>query len=257
MDAFSTRVAGQVSELRFGRKFGQVTGFNGLVVEAQGPHAGIGEVCLIDLPGGDKVISQVVGLRSSTVLLMPYQPVERLCCGARVWALGKSLDVPVGRHQLGRVINAFGESIDGLPELVYAERRPQIATAIPPLERVNIDQVLETGLSAVDGLLTIGKGQRVGIFAGSGVGKSTLLGTIASHAKVDVTVIALIGESAGVRSETSSGTPWGQRVWNARWWSLRPPKKRLWYASWPRVPRTSSRSTSETRAWMCFWSSTR
>ncbi|MDR6139874.1 FliI/YscN family ATPase [Pseudoxanthomonas sp. SORGH_AS_0997] len=194
MDAFSTRVAGQVSELRFGRKFGQVTGFNGLVVEAQGPHAGIGEVCLIDLPGGDKVISQVVGLRSSTVLLMPYQPVERLCCGARVWALGKSLDVPVGRHQLGRVINAFGESIDGLPELVYAERRPQIATAIPPLERVNIDQVLETGLSAVDGLLTIGKGQRVGIFAGSGVGKSTLLGTIASHAKVDVTVIALIGE---------------------------------------------------------------
>jgi FliI/YscN family ATPase len=135
-----------------------------------------------------------VGFHERSVLLMPLGEMDGLHPGASVQPLGRSFGVDVGPSLLGRVLNGLGHPIDGKGKLDVVERVPLSAEPPNPLDRQTIDRPLETGVRTIDGLLTVGRGQRVGIFAGSGVGKSTLLGMIARHAKADVNVIALLGE---------------------------------------------------------------
>ncbi len=179
---------------RFAR-FGRVTRIVGLVIEVSGLEIGLGELCRITSLTGDKsVLAEVVGFHERGCLLMPLGDLEGLHPGAAVLALGRSFGVDVGPALLGRVLNGLGHPIDGKGKLESIERVPLTAEPPNPLEREMIGQPLETGIRAVDGLLTIGRGQRVGIFAGSGVGKSTMLGMVARQARADVNVIALLGE---------------------------------------------------------------
>jgi FliI/YscN family ATPase len=175
--------------------YGRVTRVVGLVLEATGLDAGLGALCRVTSHSRDRsVLAEVVGFHERTVLLMPLGEMDGLHPGASVQPLGRSFGVDVGPSLLGRVLNGLGHPIDGKGKLDVVERVPLSAEPPNPLDRQTIDRPLETGVRTIDGLLTIGRGQRVGIFAGSGVGKSTLLGMIARHAKADVNVIALLGE---------------------------------------------------------------
>ncbi|MBE1162740.1 FliI/YscN family ATPase [Dyella sp. 7MK23] len=177
------------------REYGHLLGFNGLVIEASGPDVKIGELCEIDSHAqGQPVSAEVVGFRDGKVLLMPFGHLRGIAAGARVRSLGRALRVPVARAMVGRVIDAFGEPLDGGPAIVAEAYREIQPVPINPLRRVPLDQPLETGVSAIDGIMPIAKGQRVGVFAGSGVGKSTLLGMMARHVKADVIVVGMIGE---------------------------------------------------------------
>jgi FliI/YscN family ATPase len=175
--------------------YGRVTRVVGLVLEATGVDVGLGSLCRITSHSGDSsVLAEVVGFHDRSVLLMPLGELDGLHQGSIVQPLGRSFGVDVGPGLLGRVLNGLGHPIDGKGKIDVVERVPLAAEPPNPLERQTIDRPMETGVRAIDGLLTIGRGQRVGIFAGSGVGKSTLLGMIARHAKADVNVIALLGE---------------------------------------------------------------
>ncbi len=174
---------------------GRVTRVVGLVIEAAGMEVGLGELCRVtSLNEQRSTLAEVVGFHERGVLLMPLGEMDGLHPGSSVTPLGRSFGVDVGPGLLGRVLSGLGHPIDGLGKLEVTERVPLSAEPPNPLERQIIDQPLETGVRAIDGPLTIGRGQRVGIFAGSGVGKSTLLGMIAREAKADVNVIALLGE---------------------------------------------------------------
>lgn len=173
---------------------GRVTQFFGLVVEAEGPDVFVGERCEIRSGSGEVTFAEVVGLRAGRVLLMPYGELRAIRLGSEVVATGRTLDVGVGPALLGRVVDAFGRPLDDGPPLATSARYPLFADARNPLSRPRIDHVLETGVAAIDTLTAVGRGQRIGIFAGSGVGKSVLLGMIARHTAADVNVIALIGE---------------------------------------------------------------
>jgi flagellum-specific ATP synthase len=174
---------------------GRVTHSYGLVVESKGPDAFVGEVCEI-CPGtrSERVAAEVVGIKDGKVLLMPYSGLHGVRLGSEVIATGKPLQVPVGDALLGRVVDAFGAPLDGRPAPACPARYGFRGEPLNPLSRTSIRDVLETGVKAIDALLTTGKGQRVGIFSGSGVGKSTLLGMIARKVRADVNVIALVGE---------------------------------------------------------------
>ncbi|MEO7965496.1 MAG: FliI/YscN family ATPase [Gemmatimonadaceae bacterium] len=186
------RRIGEVS--RFVR-YGRVTRLVGLVVEAIGIDVGVGELCRISsLTDDHSVLAEVVGFHERGVLLMPLGDLAGLHPGSCVVPLGRSFGVDVGPGMLGRVLNGLGHPIDGKGKLDAKERVPLSAEPPHPLERQMIDTPLVTSVRAIDGLLTIGRGQRVGIFAGSGVGKSTLLGMIARQSTADVNVIALLGE---------------------------------------------------------------
>ncbi len=175
--------------------YGRVTRVVGLVLEATGLEAGLGALCRVTSHSRDRsVLAEVVGFHQSGVLLMPLGEMDGLHQGSIVQPLGRSFGVDVGPSLLGRVLNGLGHPIDGKGKLDVVDRVPLSAEPPNPLERQTIDRPLETGVRAIDGLLTIGRGQRVGIFAGSGVGKSTLLGMIARQARADVNVIALLGE---------------------------------------------------------------
>jgi flagellum-specific ATP synthase len=180
------------------RRVGWVRRVQGLAIEAEGPRAQLGELCRIAAPGAPVgapgLLAEVVGLRDDRLTLLGYGSAQGVSAGAEVIALGRRSDVPVGADLVGRVIDGFGVPLDGLPPPVTHDRRPLHASAPNPMQRPRVDTVLETGVRVVDALLTIGRGQRVGIFAGSGVGKSTLLGMIARHVQADVNVIALVGE---------------------------------------------------------------
>jgi FliI/YscN family ATPase len=179
---------------RFDR-FGRVTRVVGLVIEATGLDVGVGELCRVTSMTDDRsVLAEVVGFNEQSVILMPLGELEGLHAGSFVQPLNRSFGVDVGPKLLGRILNGLGHPIDGLGPLEVTERVPLSAEPPNPLHREIITEPLETGVRAIDGTLTIGRGQRVGIFAGSGVGKSTLLGMIARHAKADVNVIALLGE---------------------------------------------------------------
>lgn len=178
-----------------GVRYGRIFAFNGLVIESSGPDAHVGELCEIHPRGlANPVLAEVVGYNHGRVLMMPYGDMRGVSLDSVVRATGRSLDVPVGEAMLGRVINAFGEPLDGGPAWRSEARYGLHREPINPLARAEIDSVVETGVRCIDGLLTLGAGQRVGVFAGSGVGKSTLLGMLARHVKVDVIVVALIGE---------------------------------------------------------------
>ncbi len=177
------------------RYSGKVSKLVGLTIESLGPAVEIGEICLIyPLKGGLPIKSEVVGFKGETVLLMPLGEMNGIGPGSRVVSSGHSLQVEVGNHLLGRVLDGLGNIIDGKSDLVSKQKYPVNNQPPNPLLRNKISEVLPLGIKAIDGLLTCGKGQRMGIFAGSGVGKSTLLGMIAKNTRADINVIALIGE---------------------------------------------------------------
>jgi flagellum-specific ATP synthase len=176
------------------RMEGEVVELVGLVIESRGPATAIGDFCEIRTRGGRSIRTQVIGFRDGRVLSMPLEETDGLGLGDRIIARGGDSEVAVSPHLLGRVIDGFGHAMDNGPRIHTEETRPLYAAPPGPLQRKDIDQPLVTGIRAIDGLLTCGKGQRIGIFGGSGVGKSTLLGSMARSSSAGVNVIALIGE---------------------------------------------------------------
>jgi len=174
---------------------GKVRQVIGVVIESLGPNMAVGETCQIQYKRtAEPVLAEVVGFRDNKVLIMPLGELMGIGAGSEVVALGKPLDIDVGESLLGRVLDGLGRPMDGKGP-IYAERTIEVTGAPPPpLSRRRITEPLGLGIRAIDGPLTCGKGQRVGIFAGSGVGKSTVLGMIARNTAADVNVIALVGE---------------------------------------------------------------
>jgi flagellum-specific ATP synthase len=173
---------------------GQVVQVIGLTVEAVGLDCQIGEVCEIRARSSPSILAEVVGFRNRSTLLMPLNDMSGIQPDCQVYPMGSVFRAPVGFELMGRVLDGIGDPIDSKGGLGDIERMPINNLAPHPMERQSIREPLVTGVRAIDGLLTCGKGQRMGIFAGSGVGKSTLLGSIARSSKSDVSVIALIGE---------------------------------------------------------------
>jgi flagellum-specific ATP synthase len=177
------------------KRTGKITRTVGLTVESQGPDARTGEICEIySRARGTKSLAEVVGFSAGRVLLMPYEDLTGIENGSEVIATGREARVVVGHHLLGRVVDGFGNPLDGKPIAASSTTYPLVPNPINPLDRGSRPEILETGIRAIDSLLTIARGQRVGIFAGSGVGKSILLTMLASRVKADVSVIALVGE---------------------------------------------------------------
>jgi len=172
---------------------GRITRLIGLTIEAVGLNVAIGDNCLIMRPSGG-IEAEVVGFSGDRIYLMPLQPVEGLAPGAKVIALNADRDVPVGFELLGRVLNGVGEPLDGKGTLKCAQSVSMAGEVINPLERYPINETLDVGIKAINALLTVGKGQRLGLFAGSGVGKSVLLGMMTRATEADITVVGLIGE---------------------------------------------------------------
>lgn len=182
------RMVRRVDSLRMIGKVAQVIG---VVVESNGPPAHIGELCMVQVRHNDPPVpAEVVGFRDNRVLLMPLGEMHSISQGNEITATGESLQVRVGPELLGRVLDGLGHPIDGLGPLVTESAVPVNRQPPNPMKRPRITEPLAFGVRAIDGLLTCGKGQRIGIFAGSGVGKSTLLGMIARNTEADVNVIA-------------------------------------------------------------------
>lgn len=183
-----------LTEDTFYKKLGRVVKIVGLTIESIGPDAKLNDLCRIISEDDDKhILAEVVGFRDRNILLMPFENVEGIGQGCRVENVGHPLAVPVGDALLGKTLDGLGRTISG--EQVYSGITYPVEAMPPdPMDRKIIDEVLPLGVKAVDGLITVGKGQRIGIFAGSGVGKSTLLGMFARNTKADINVIALIGE---------------------------------------------------------------
>lgn len=177
------------------RRCGTVTEVVGLTIASRGPASRVGEICSISRgPDRSPVLAEVCGFREESVLLLPVGRSDEIEPGARVTALGSDLRVPVGEQLLGRVIDATGRPLDDRGPLGAVERRPTRAAPPAAMRRQRLSEPLWLGVRAVDALLTCAKGQRLGIFAGAGVGKSILLGMMAKHTSADATVIALVGE---------------------------------------------------------------
>ncbi|HSW40443.1 MAG TPA: FliI/YscN family ATPase [Acidobacteriota bacterium] len=186
----------KIRELDPIKTIGSVKRAVGLVVESLGPPVSVGELCEImsrDQSGGC-IPAEVVGFKDNYVISMPLNKVHGVKLGDKIICRKKKATVPVGPELLGRVVNALGEPIDDLGPIRSVEDYLLQPPETNPLERKNIDEPLGTGVRAIDGLLTCGKGQRIGIFGGSGIGKSTLLGMMARHTSADVNVISLVGE---------------------------------------------------------------
>ncbi len=175
--------------------YGKVTDIVGLVVESLGPdNVSVGELCYIGGRYDDGIRAEVVGFRGRKILLMPLGEIEGIRLGTSVFRANRQFSIPVGRGLLGRVVNGLGEPIDGKGP-IHSESVKTLQSKPPdPLSRRRVKEPLGTGVKALDGLVSLGLGQRMGIFAGSGVGKSTLMGMIALHSSADVNVIALVGE---------------------------------------------------------------
>ena len=174
---------------------GRVSTIVGFVIESKGPISKLGNIC--DIYTGDgrkKIMSEVMGFRGNNVLLMPIEDIRGLSQGSMVVNREENPLVPVGEELLGRIVDGLGNPIDNKGPVNIEDEYPLYAAPYNPVKRSRINKPLDVGISAINGLLTVGRGQRVGIFAGSGVGKSVLTGMIARHAAADVNVIALIGE---------------------------------------------------------------
>ncbi|MCL6471319.1 MAG: flagellar protein export ATPase FliI [Firmicutes bacterium] len=190
-DKFSDAVR-KISAIKQNGKVIQVVG---LVIESCGPAAQVGELCHIQISRNEPpVAAEVVGFKENRVLLMPLGEMSGIKPGSEVVASGRSLSVGVGSALLGRVIDGLGRPIDGKGPILTSKEYPLHNKPPDPLTRKRISEHLALGVRAIDGILTCGKGQRIGIFAGSGVGKSTLLGMIARNTEADINVIGLIGE---------------------------------------------------------------
>lgn len=199
LDSFEKRIDDTPSVRRYGR----LTRATGLVLEATGLHMPLGATCLIERQNGsqvEEIESEVVGFNGQKLFLMPLEEVEGITPGARVYARvgqdsssqGKQL--PLGPELLGRVLDGSAKPLDGLPAPDTGYRAPLITPPFNPLQRTPIESVLDVGVRAINALLTVGRGQRMGLFAGSGVGKSVLLGMMARYTQADVIVVGLIGE---------------------------------------------------------------
>ena len=184
----------KLTEKSFYRKLGKVVNVVGLTIESAGPDSKLGDLCRIlpEAEGAKPIMAEVVGFRDKKTLLMPYDSVDGIGLGCVVENTGDPLKVTVSEKLLGKTVNGLGVPIDG--EMITGAAYPVEAAPPDPMSRAIIDQVLPLGVKAVDGMITVGKGQRIGIFAGSGVGKSTLMGMFARNTKADINVIALIGE---------------------------------------------------------------
>src|SRR5690625_2294019 len=178
------------------KRYGKVLRVVGIMIESHGPAANIGEVCYIHVAKSNAkpVLAEVVGFDNEKIILMPYSEVQEIGPGCLVETTGKPLTVKIGHSLIGKVVDSLGNNLDqsplptGLSEYLTEQAPPN------PMTRDPIDKPIQIGVKAIDSLLTVGQGQRVGIFAGSGVGKSTLLGMIARNSNADINVIALIGE---------------------------------------------------------------
>ncbi|MBP2629405.1 MAG: ATPase, FliI/YscN family [Firmicutes bacterium] len=175
---------------------GKITQVVGLVIESQGPNVSLGELCYVcsRLSNIEPIPAEVVGFRQGHVLLMPIGEMQGIGPGCEVISAQKTLRVNVGRQLLGRILDGLGNPIDGKGPLLTEQEYPLNATPPHPLSRPRIKKILSVGVRAIDGVITMGCGQRIGIMAGSGVGKSTLLGMIARNTEADISVIALVGE---------------------------------------------------------------
>ena len=184
------------------RRYGRLTRATGLVLEATGLQLPLGATCIIERQDANEtreVESEVVGFNGQRLFLMPLEEVEGILPGARVYARnGEGLHsgklLPLGPALLGRVLDGAGKPLDGLPSPDTTETGALITQPVNPLQRTAIEHVLDTGVRPINALLTVGRGQRMGLFAGSGVGKSVLLGMMARYTKADVIVVGLIGE---------------------------------------------------------------
>lgn len=192
---FSTEKYLQLAEKTYFNRLGKVVKIVGLTIESVGPDAKINDLCriVIDSAKGIYVMAEVVGFRDKRLLLMPFDNIEGLGVGCIVENTGHPLRVPVGDELLGHTLDGIGRPTD-VDNLDLDYEYPVEAAPPDPMSREIINMVLPLGVKAVDGLITVGKGQRIGIFAGSGVGKSTLMGMFARNTKADINVIALIGE---------------------------------------------------------------
>ena len=178
------------------RSMGKIEKIIGMTVEASGPQCNIGDVCRVYKKGDSSnyIYAEAVGFQSEKVLLMPYTEMEGIGPGSIVDNTGKQLMVKTGDELIGRIVDAIGNPLDDGGEIHYTGEVPISGIPVNPLARPKIAEPIELGVKAIDGLCTLGKGQRIGIFAGSGVGKSTLMGMIAKKVKADLNVIALVGE---------------------------------------------------------------
>ncbi|MDH5161192.1 flagellar protein export ATPase FliI [Heyndrickxia oleronia] len=186
-----------IPEVETYKRYGKVKRVVGLMIESLGPESSIGDVCWIHV--GEKkhhrkIQAEVVGFKDEYVILMPYADIQDIAPGSLVEATSKPLEVKVGSTLIGKVIDSLGNPMDGSVLPKGLKSIPTEQSPPNPLKRPPISEEIEVGVRAIDSLLTVGKGQRIGIFAGSGVGKSTLLGMIARNTKADINVIALIGE---------------------------------------------------------------
>ena len=195
MEAFFNKYLNAVEETETILYTGYVTAVKGLLIECNGPRSMVGELCEIKVPRVEEpLLAEVTGFEGTTVKLMAYGDTKGIEIGSEVVASGHVLQVPVGNNLLGRVIDATGRPIDGKGSLETTEYYPVIASPPNSMTRMPVDHRVVTGVRAIDSLLTCGKGQRIGLFAGSGVGKSTLLSMIARNTNADINVIGLIGE---------------------------------------------------------------
>ncbi|MDR3237742.1 MAG: FliI/YscN family ATPase [Spirochaetia bacterium] len=173
---------------------GRVERIVGLTIEAMGPPVKYGDVCKIKLDRNKFLMAEVVGFNKNRIILMAIGDMKGIVPGAEVHAAGSSLAISAGPELLGRVISGIGEPMDGKGMIEATQSYPLDSHGLNPLSRTLIETPLSVGIRSIDGLITVGRGQRIGIFAGSGVGKSTLIGMIARYTNADVNVIALIGE---------------------------------------------------------------
>ncbi len=184
----------QVTNKQLWTYTGTVTRIVGMGIESRGPIANIGDICVIETKMGNKeVFAEVVGFKEDHVLLMPLADIQGIGAGCKVKSYGDKLSVKAGPELLGHVVNWRAEPLNG-EEVYCTDSVPMDNEAPNPLTRNRIKDQLQLGIKAIDGMLSVGKGQRIGIFAGSGVGKSTLMGMIARNALSDINIIALIGE---------------------------------------------------------------
>ena len=173
---------------------GEVAEVVGMLVASRGPAVAVGDFCEVTTSAGRRIRTQVIGFRHGLVLSMPLEEIDGIQLGDRIVARQEQASVPVGPELIGRVLDGFGQCVDRGPAISCRERYRLYQPPTSPMNREHIREPIVTGVRAIDGMLVCGKGQRMGIFGGSGVGKSTLLGAMARHNTADVTVIALIGE---------------------------------------------------------------
>lgn len=188
------QVRQRLTEVKVTPRYGHVHQVCGLVIEAIGPNLAIGDLCEIETRDGEMVLAEVVGFRDNKMLMMPLGDLNRIAPGSRVLPANHQLALPEPEKAIGRIIDAMGNPIDGKGPLATSSSTSIHRSAPAPLSRQPIRKVFETGVRAIDLFVPIGRGQRMGIFAGSGVGKSTLLGMLVRGGESDINVIALIGE---------------------------------------------------------------